>query len=93
VRDSGICIRLRARNEGLECRVGGEVYRFAVRLQGREWTLFLPGTKGERFEPHELDRDEELRILPALVAYLSRIRWFGIFPRSYAVLVKRGEKR
>ncbi len=88
-----IRVRLTARNEGLECRVGGEVFRFGVELRGREWTLFLPGTKGEQFERHEFDREEELRILPALVAHLSRIRWLGIFPRSYSVLVQRGEAR
>ena len=72
-------------NEAVEYSDSEGVHRFGVTLRSGEWTVFLPGTRGDRFEPHELSADEEARILPRISKYLSRIKWFGIFPRSYTV--------
>jgi len=37
----------------------------------------------------QLTPDEEGRILSRVVKYLSRIRWPGVFPRSYSVRIVR----
>jgi hypothetical protein len=83
------------RNEGVEYADNHGVYGFLVKCQSKEWTVMLPGmrrdiaaarsTTAGKFEPHELSADEEARILPRVSKYLSRVKWFGIFPRSYSV--------
>src|SRR5262245_37315926 len=82
---SGYRIRLVAKNEGLEYQDGFGEYRFNVSLDQKEWTVKLPPSKGESLAPHELSAEEQSRILPRITAYLSRIRWFGLFPVSYIV--------
>ena len=81
-------IRL-ARNEGVEYRDAHDVYRFNLSLTGYEWTLTLPGTKGDNFETHELSKEEEARVLTRIVDYLSTIKWLGFIPVSYTVKIVR----
>jgi hypothetical protein len=33
------------------------------------------------------DQGESGRILPRVIGFLERVKWFGIFPRSYSVRV------
>jgi len=84
-------IRLAPKNEGVEYRDQEGVYRFDVALDGKVWTLWLPGSKGDAFASYELTPEEEGRILPRIASYLGTIRWFGIFTRTYAVRLHRGE--
>ena len=78
---------LAAKNEGLDYEDASGVYHFGLSRTGNEWQLHVPPSKGTTFERHELTSDEQARILPRITNYLSRIRWFGIFPRSYRVRV------
>jgi hypothetical protein len=80
-------VRLTARQEGVEYRTAADVYRFDVLLAGREWRLYLPGTRGEEFTPHELSDAEAAEILPRIVAFLARDRLFGIPIRTYTVRI------
>ncbi len=82
-------IRLTARNEGIEYRNEQGPYWFNVALQGREWTLFVPGSKwlGSPEQPHPMSPDELQLIVPQLINYLSSIRWVGLFRRRYTVRV------
>jgi hypothetical protein len=82
-------IRLAAKNEGIEYRDEDGVYRFDVVLRGNEWKLFVPGSKGENFNTYELSQVEADRILPRITLYLQRIKWFGLFGKSYSVSVNR----
>ena len=82
-------VRLTARQEGLEYRTAADVYRFDVLLAGGEWQLFLPGSKGEDFAPHELTEAEAAEILPRLTAHLRHDRVLGVPVRTYAVRVCR----
>lgn len=82
-------VRLAARNEGIEYRDAQGVYRFNVILKGKEWTIFLPGSRGETYELYELSDEEEKRILPRIIHYLQSIKWFGLFRRSYSVTLRR----
>ncbi len=85
-------IKLTARNEGLEYVDESNVYRFNVNLKGEVWTVFLPGSRGEKFEIHELEKVEEEKILPRLSKFLSCIKWFGLFPHSYSVKFVRSDE-
>lgn len=85
VRGPGYTLRLTARQEGLEYRTATDVYRFDVALVGREWRVYLPGSKGEQFAPHELSAAEAAEILPRVVAFLEWDRLFGLRIRRYAV--------
>jgi hypothetical protein len=85
----GFRIRLTDRTEGLEyCDESGRWY-FYVSLKGGVWDVILPPLHGEfdlgRQRGHELTSEERARILPRVTAYLSRIKWFGLFPRSYSI--------
>ena len=82
-------VRLTARQEGLEYRAGDAVYRFDVLLADGEWQLYLPGSKGEDYAPHELTEAEAAAILPRLVAHLAGDRVFGVAVRTYPVRVRR----
>ena len=82
-------VRLASGNEGVEYRDEEGVFRFNVELVGRDCILFLPGSKGDTYQQHELTPEEEERILPRITRYLSRVWWLGIFPRSYSVVVRR----
>lgn len=82
-------VRLTAKNEGIEYTDDTDVYRFNVSLQGDEWTVFTPPSKGDGYKLHALTDEEESRILPRITAYLQEIRWLLLFPRRYTVKVKR----
>ena len=82
-------VRLTARQEGVEYRTATEVFRFDVLLADGEWRLYLPGSKGEQFTPHELTEAEAAEILPRITAHLAQDRLFGIPIRTYAVRVCR----
>jgi len=82
-------IFLAPKNEGIEYEDASGVYRFGLSRKRGEWQLHLPGSKGEAFEEHELSQEEADRILPRIVEYLSKIWWFGVFPRSYTVTTTR----
>ena len=71
-------ISLVARQEGIEYRTASEVYRFDVLLHEGEWRLYLPGSRGEAFTPHELTEAEAAEILPRIEAYLRQDRLFGV---------------
>jgi hypothetical protein len=86
-------VRLTARNEGIEYVDDVDIYRFRVARIGRVWTLYLPCTKGPEFEVHELDEEEEARVLPRITKYLRTIWWFGFFPRRYTVVIERLKPR
>jgi hypothetical protein len=83
-------VRLTAKNEGLEYRDESGVYRFDVSLRDRVWTLLLPGSRGDSYERYLMDQGERSRILPRVIGFLERIKWFGIFPRSYTVRIVEG---
>ena len=85
----GYTVRLTARQEGLEYRTASDVYRFDVLLTDGEWQLYLPGSRGEDFAPHELTEAEAAEILPRLVAHLRHDRLFGIPVCTYPVRVCR----
>ena len=89
---------LTARNEGLEVRVSGDIYWFNVSLDHGVWRVGLPPRKPEMSDSrtrgtvspfHELSEAEAAAILPAIRRFLSRIYWFGFFPRSYEVRFER----
>ena len=82
-------VALVARQEGVEYRSRGEVHRFDVLLTGDEWQLYLPGSRGEDFAPHELTEQEAAEILPRIVAYLEQDRLFGIAIRRRPVRTVR----
>ena len=81
-------VRLTAKNEGVKYTDDTGVYRFNVCLQGKEWTIFVPPSKGDEYKTHELTDEEQARILPRIIDYLKEIRWFLVFRRSYSVTVK-----
>jgi hypothetical protein len=87
--DKNYQIWLRAKNEGIEYRDDDGVYRFDVALMGNEWSLFIPGSKGENYTSYELSREEADRILPRIIQYLQRTKWFGLFGKSYSVAIKK----
>ena len=82
-------IHLVARNEGIKYVDDTDVYRFDVALIDRIWTLYLPGSKGPEYEIHELDEEEEKRILPRIIKYLQKMRYFGFFRVRYSVVIER----
>jgi hypothetical protein len=86
-------IRVAARNEGIKYVDDTDVYRFRVELVDRVWTLYLPGSKGPDYEVHELDDEEEKRILPRIIKYLERIKYFGFFPVRYSVAIEKTKSR
>ena len=84
-------VRLTARQEGVEYRTRSEVYHFDVLLVDGEWRLYLPGSRGERFEPHELTEAEAAEIIPRIVSHLAHDRVLGVPIRRYPVRVVRRE--
>lgn len=87
----GYRIRLAPKNEGIEYADDSGVYRFDIALDNKEWTIFLPCTKGDRYERYILNNEDEMRILGRVILYLKSVKWFGIFPVKYSVVVKRAE--
>lgn len=78
-------IRLEARNEGLSYEDASGTYRFKIELQCKRWVVKLPPTKGNAYQRRPLSAEERGVLLPQITAYLSRIRWFGIWPCNYEV--------
>jgi hypothetical protein len=72
-------VRLVARNEGVRYRGPEGVYDFDVNLNGREWIVFLPSV------PEIRNQQDESLVIGRVSTALSRIWWFGIFPRRYTV--------
>jgi hypothetical protein len=84
--DREYTLLLTSKNEGLEYRDATGVYRFNVALKGKTWIVEMPPSHSDSFTDYELTESERNRILPRVSKYLSRIRWFGLFPRSYDVV-------
>jgi hypothetical protein len=82
-------VRLVARNEGIEYRDEHDVYRFGGWLEKKRWIVYLPGSKGEYYEPHELTDEEQNTILPRIKAFLEGRKYFGFFGRTYPVVIER----
>jgi hypothetical protein len=78
-------IRLASKNEGLEYEDDEGIYRFAVELSKGVWFVQLPPSKGSSYSTHVLTDEERQRLFPRIIKYLSRVWWFGLFPRSYDV--------
>lgn len=81
--------RLVARNEVVEYQDEVDSYWFDVKLNGRVWTIFLPGSRGDKSRVHELDEEEFHRVIPRLREYLSSIKWLGLFGGPFEVEIKR----
>jgi hypothetical protein len=82
-------VRLVARNEGIEYRDEGGLYRFNVALKQKRWTAFLPGSKGDFFQTHVLTPEEYDRIGPRIIKYLESKKYFGFIGPSYPALFAR----
>lgn len=86
MRNDGVRIHLTAKNEGLVYEDGqGLLLHFNVLLQRGHWQLYLPGSRGPEFKAYVMTAKESKEVLPRIVAFLERIKWFGLFPRSYTV--------
>ena len=82
-------VRLVARNEGIEYSDESGLYWFDVVLKHKQWTVFLPGSKGEFFQTHELTSEEQNRIGPRIIKYLESKKYFGFFGPSYPAVFAR----
>jgi hypothetical protein len=82
-------VKLVARNEGIEYRDERNVYRFNVALANERWTVYLPGSKGESYQVHELTDEERLLILPRIEKYLEGRKYYGLVGPSYPVTFER----
>jgi hypothetical protein len=78
-------ISLVARNEGLLYRDSTGIYRFDVELSQKVWKVYLPGSKGENYEPHELSADETKIVLPRIEGFLATLKYFRLFGPTYPV--------
>jgi hypothetical protein len=85
----GYTVKLVARNEGIEYRDDGGVYRFNVALANDKWVVYLPCSKGDLFEAHELTAEEQERITPRIAKYLEGKKYFGVVGPSYPVVFER----
>jgi hypothetical protein len=90
-------IRLVARNEALEYRDEIGIYWFTVSLKGGTWTVYLPCHKTERSnrddpnqrKEHELDEEEQQRVMPRVTSYLSNLRWYRLSYEPQPVKIER----
>lgn len=78
-------VRLVARNEGIQYVDDVDIYRFKVSRDGEVWTLYVPGSKEPDYEVHDLDDEEKERILPRVVHYLERTKYFAFLRSKYSV--------
>jgi hypothetical protein len=60
-----------ASNKGVEYRDERDVYRFNAHVVNKKWTVYLPGSKGDYYQIHELTDDEQRIILPRIKKYLE----------------------
>ena len=81
--------KLVARNEGIEYRDEHDIYRFNVSLANQRWTVYLPCSKGEGYQVHELTHEEQLLILPRIKQYLEGRKYYGLVGPSYPVTFER----
>lgn len=84
-------LSLRARNQGVEYVDASGVYRFDVSLKKGVWTVHLPATFGDTYEIKVLTDGQREIMLPRIVEYLAKVRWLGLFARSYRVQVVEHE--
>jgi hypothetical protein len=85
----GYTVSLVARAEGLEYRDEFGVFRFNVTKTNKTWVVFLPGSKGDFYETHELSETEQERIFPRITRYLGTRRYFGFFGTTDPVVFER----
>jgi hypothetical protein len=71
--------------DGLDYSDEDGVYHFGVRFIGRQWTVYMPITKGPFLEAHELTDEEISRIFPRIKSHLESKRTLGFFGRRYPV--------
>ena len=82
-------IRLGAKNKSIIYADSEGVYRFNVALNNREWSIYLPGSKGAGYRYYVMSITEEHRVLGRIIPFLQRVKWFGVFPVRYSVIVVR----
>jgi hypothetical protein len=82
-------VKLVARNEGIEYRDEGGVYRFDVSLTNKNWVVYLPCSKGDFYQTHEFTEEEKRKIIPRIIDYLENRKNFGIFGSTYPVKIER----
>jgi len=82
-------VRLTNRGESIEYRDDVDVYHFSVWRKKKKWRVYLPGTKGKYFEPHELTENEQEVIFPRIRDYLEGLKNFVWFGTSYPVSFER----
>jgi hypothetical protein len=74
-------VRLIDRLEVVEYTDENHIYRFDVGKEANEWVIYLPPSR----EMAPTDADQILR---RITEYLSKRRWFWIFPRTYSVRIE-----
>jgi hypothetical protein len=82
-------VKLVARNEGIEYRDEHDIYRFNVSLKNQRWIVYLPGSKGDGYQVHELTDEERLLIIPRIKEYLEERKYCGVVGISYPVAFER----
>ena len=85
-------IRLASKNEGIDYIDYNGIYRFNIFLKNKEWKLYVPGSFGDNFEKYNISREEEEIIITRIVRYLKKIKWLGLFTRTYEVKIIRNGK-
>src|ERR1043166_4042491 len=80
--ESHFRIRLAPKNEGVEYVDDVDTYRFNASLRDGAWTVELPPSS---LKQGSFTEDASAVIVPRIRAFLSKIRWFGVFPRTYLV--------
>ena len=75
-------------NKGIKYRDERDVYRFDVDLVNKKWTVYLPCSKGDYYQIHELTDDEQRIILPRIKKHLER-KLLGFIGPSYQVTFER----
>lgn len=78
-------LQLVAKNEGLCYIDESGAYRFDLAKRGNIWTVALPPTREPELTPAELSASEEARIIARVSAFLTRIWWLGVWPKTYEV--------
>jgi hypothetical protein len=82
-------VRLIDKGEVIEYRDDIDVYHFSAWRKNKKWTVYLPGTNGKYYQPHELTEDEQKVIFPRIRTHLEGIRYFIWFGPSYPVIFER----
>jgi hypothetical protein len=82
-------VRLIDKGEVIEYRDDIDIYHFNAWRKGKKWTVYLPGTKGKYYQPHELTEDEQRVIFPRIRKYFEGTKSFVWFGPSYPVIFER----